>query len=156
MLAEVKAGFLNEIKPKLTDYGTCGTYFLLNHLRKTVAIFKPFDEEPYTPNNPRGYMGELGSVGIRKGILSGESATREVAAYVLDDGFHGVPSTTYVEFYHPSFEEKSKCSKGPIPLRRLPSIPLIKQNKTKHGSLQSFVEHDDAVCNFSSSVFQTN
>lgn len=44
MLSEVKAGFLNEIKPKLTEYGTCGTYFLLNHLRKTVAIFKPFDE----------------------------------------------------------------------------------------------------------------
>ena len=56
--------------------GTSGTYFLDNHLKKKVAIFKPFDEEPYAPNNPRNYVGKLGDVGIRKGILSGESATR--------------------------------------------------------------------------------
>jgi hypothetical protein len=36
-----------------------------------VAVYKPYDEEPYTPNNPRGYEGELGTMGIRKGILSG-------------------------------------------------------------------------------------
>jgi hypothetical protein len=26
-----------------------------------VAIFKPYDEEPYTPNNQKGFVGELGS-----------------------------------------------------------------------------------------------
>ena len=62
-----------------------------------MAIFKPFDEEPFAPNNPRKFVGELGSPGFRRGILSGESATREVAAYMLDStGFHGVPETTYV------------------------------------------------------------
>jgi len=48
-------------------------------------------------------------MGFRKGILSGESATREVAAYILDfeasGGFHGVPITTYVEFFHPAFND---------------------------------------------------
>lgn len=96
LLSEVKTGFLSGIKPKLTEYGTSGTYFLYNHARKTVAIFKPFDEEPYAPNNPRGYVGDLGSPGIRRGILSGESATREVAAFLLSDEYHCVPPTTYV------------------------------------------------------------
>jgi hypothetical protein len=36
------------------------------------------DEEPFSPNNPRGYMGDIGTYGFRKGIQSGESAQREV------------------------------------------------------------------------------
>lgn len=71
MLGDVKTGFLNDIRPKLAEHGTSGTYLLYNNLHKTVAIFKPFDEEPYTPNNPRGYVGDLGSTGLRHGILSG-------------------------------------------------------------------------------------
>lgn len=60
------------------------------------AIFKPFDEEPFTPNNPKGYIGKVGSPAfkfllkyiwcikiIRPGVRSGESAVREVAAYLL-------------------------------------------------------------------------
>jgi hypothetical protein len=35
--------------------------------------------------------------GFRKGILSGESAVREVASFLLDGDFLGVPPTTYVE-----------------------------------------------------------
>ena len=53
-------------------------------MNKVVGIFKPFDEEPYADENPRNYIGTTGSPGIRKGILSGESATREVAAYLID------------------------------------------------------------------------
>ena len=42
-------------------------------------------------------VGRTGGQGIRKGILSGESATREVAAYLLDQNhFHSVPNTTYI------------------------------------------------------------
>ena len=37
-----------------------------------------------TENNPRGYVGKVGDPGIRPAILSGECATREVAAYLLD------------------------------------------------------------------------
>ena len=47
------------------------------------AIFKPIDEEPYTPNNPRGFVGNFGSTGFKKGVLSGESSVREVATFLL-------------------------------------------------------------------------
>jgi hypothetical protein len=57
---------------------------LENHEKRKIAIYKPFDEEPFTPNNPKGYIGTFGGSGIRKGILSGECATREVAPYLLD------------------------------------------------------------------------
>ena len=70
-MEEVQSGFLNGAKPHLTDNGTSGTYFLENHHHKNVAIFKPYDEEPFTPNNPRNFVGELGGPGFRRGILSG-------------------------------------------------------------------------------------
>lgn len=73
------------------------------------AIFKPFDEEPYADNNPKGYPGKLGSPGFRSGIRSGESAAREVATYLLDlkGGFHGVPETVYAEVKHHYFNKSS-------------------------------------------------
>lgn len=71
MIDDVKSGFLKGLKPKLTETGTSGSYFLQNHNSKTTAIFKPYDEEPFAPNNPRKFVGELGSQGFRKGILSG-------------------------------------------------------------------------------------
>jgi hypothetical protein len=76
MLDNVKSGFLKGIKPRLSENGTSGTYLLENNVRKVVAIFKPYDEEPFAPNNPRNFVGELGGHGFRSGILSGESATR--------------------------------------------------------------------------------
>jgi len=61
-------------------------------------VFKPGDEEPYAPNNPRGHVGMLGQYGFRAGVLSGEGHLREVAASLLDrDGFASVPLTTLVE-----------------------------------------------------------
>lgn len=69
--------------------------------KKTVAIFKPIDEEPFAPNNPRGHEGPFGSPTFRPGVLSGESCIREVAAYLMDHGrFAGVPPTTLVEVVH--------------------------------------------------------
>lgn len=79
--------------------------------QKEVAVFKPFDEEYKAPNNPRNdasYKDKLGSKTDRQGILSGEQAEREVAAFLIDyysKQFHGVPPTTWVEIYHPSFCE---------------------------------------------------
>jgi hypothetical protein len=73
--------------------------------KENVAIFKPIDEEPYAPNNPRGHQGPFGSQTFRPGVLSGESCIREVAAYLLDHkGFAGVPPTTFVEVIHSSLK----------------------------------------------------
>jgi len=52
--------------------------------KKTIAVFKPIDEEAFAPNNPRDHVGPFGSKTFRAGVLSGESCIREVAAYLLD------------------------------------------------------------------------
>lgn len=73
------------------------------------AIFKPLDEEPFADNNPKGYPGKLGSPGFRAGIRSGESASREVAAYLLDrKGFHNVPETIFAEMRHHYFSKSNR------------------------------------------------
>lgn len=60
VLGEIRKAFQHKITPKLTEDGTSGSYFLENIDRNNVAIFKPLDEEPYTPNNPKGYIGKMG------------------------------------------------------------------------------------------------
>jgi hypothetical protein len=76
-----------------------------NVQKKNIAIFKPIDEEPFAPNNPRGHSGRFGSQTFRPGVLSGESCIREVAAYLLDHkGFSDVPATTFVEVVHSSLK----------------------------------------------------
>ena len=88
------------------------------------------DEEPFAPNNPRGYTGKLNDPGFRKGILSGEAAEREVAAYLIDsEGFYSVPMTVYVEMMG------------------------FKSNGIKKGSMQSFVNHSDVAGNFGTGLF---
>ncbi len=76
--------------------------------------------------------------------MSGESATREVAAYLLDykDHFCGVPATTFIEFYHPDFNFANDSS-----------FNKNGEKQTKQGSFQVFVKHDDVVENFGSGIF---
>lgn len=97
--------------------------------------------------------GELGSDAICKGILSGECATREVAAYLLDSyggSFHSVPTTTYVEFYHPIFEQQNLVPSSPIVSAQ---EELLNLHDTKHGSLQEFVNSVGMASDFGSSRF---
>jgi hypothetical protein len=69
-----------------------------------VAVFKPIDEEPFAPNNPRGRQAPFGSETVRAGVRSGELTVREVIAYLLDhEGFADVPATTLVSSVHPAF-----------------------------------------------------
>lgn len=68
---------------------------------QNVAIFKPVDEEPHAPNNPRGMKGEFGSTTCRESLRSGELTVREVTAYLLDhEGFASVPPTGLVKLGH--------------------------------------------------------
>ena len=97
------------LKPNLSYDGTSGTYMLRGPDKKTLAIFKPIDEEAFAPNNPRGHEGPFGSSTFRAGVLSGESCVREAAAYLLDkDGFSGVPPTTMVEVTNDDFRQLKK------------------------------------------------
>ena len=105
MLEHIRQAFNSKLTPKLTEDGTSGAYRMRDTSKKTVAIFKPVDEEPFAPNNPRGHQGPFGSQTFRPGVLSGESCIREVAAYLLDRGhFSGVPATTFVEVVHKSLK----------------------------------------------------
>ena len=95
-------GLNQNFTPQLTSEGTSGAY-LLKNAEGNVAVFKPIDEEPFAPHNPREMKGMFGSDTCRHGVKSGESTMREVAAYLIDrDGFSGVPATTMVEVRHPS------------------------------------------------------
>jgi len=70
---------------------------------RPVGFWKPIDEEPFAPNNPRGMCAPFGSETCRPGVKSGESSLREVIAYLLDhEGFSSVPPTALVEVSHPS------------------------------------------------------
>lgn len=50
---QVRRGLDQGFKPELSLDGTGGTYFLRDAARQRVAVFKPKDEEPFAPNNPR-------------------------------------------------------------------------------------------------------
>jgi len=52
-------------------------------------------------------VGKMGQPGIRNGILSGECATREYLASMLDTyNFHGVPPTFLVKIDHPFYQKQ--------------------------------------------------
>lgn len=82
--------------PELTKTGTGGSYFLRDASGSYAAVLKPTDEEPRASNNPRGIVGPSVQ-GLKKGVIPGQGAIREVAAYLLDHGrFAGVPPTGMV------------------------------------------------------------
>lgn len=58
-MAAIDAGFKEGLEPALTKEGTSGSYLLRRQDEslgdsRPVAVWKPIDEEPFAPNNPRG------------------------------------------------------------------------------------------------------
>lgn len=100
---ELKRG----ISPRLVTVGASGAYWMRRSTGSKIAIFKPFDEELFAPNNPLGGFrrGVLGQRHLRRGIRVGEGAHREVAAYLVDQffSFGIVPQTCYASFTHRIF-----------------------------------------------------
>ena len=184
-LNRVRAGLCHNHRPKLTAEGTSGAYIFKND-EGNVAVFKPIDEEPYAPNNPRDLKGLFGSNTCRNGVKSGESTLREVAAYLLDhNGFAGVPATSLVEVQHPDLpftsvtEEQVTTQEHLTLLSELLSIKgkqksceiseqasessystinseLPPETPAKVGSLQAFIQADGPIENFSTDLFQTD
>ena len=113
IIEESMIGFTKGLKPKLIEDGTSGVYQIRDVDKETIAIFKPFDEEPNTPNNQKGYSGQFGSESFRSGILSGEATIREEATYLLEyfsktKFKFDVPATTFVEMAHKAFKVNSE------------------------------------------------
>jgi len=114
--------------PELCEEGLNGTYFLRNKEGRRIAVFKPTDEEGDNADNPKRSFNE--EQFVNKGILPGEGAQREVAAYLLDRGhFHSVPRTTMAALSHPSFRSSTSTG-GAV---------------TKIGSLQEFIDNDGSA-----------
>jgi hypothetical protein len=57
VLLQVKRGLELGLAPVLSLEGTGGTYFMTDTRKRKLAAFKPQDEEPFAPNNPRGFIG---------------------------------------------------------------------------------------------------
>ena len=55
VIDQILQGFNQKLVPKLTDDGTSGAYRMRTSDKENIAIFKPIDEEPFAPNNPRGH-----------------------------------------------------------------------------------------------------
>ena len=147
IISSINKAFSIGLVPNLVKFGVSGSYFLRGHNRVDLAIFKPVDEEPYAPNNPKGYVGRFGSKSMREGVLSGEGAAREVAAFMLDGKrIHKVPETIFVEVYHPFYEDVSKSDNNAMNLQSVVPMNLSKvKDGVKYGSLQ-FLKQNDGEC----------
>mmetsp|Transcript_42891 Transcript_42891/g.87715 ORF Transcript_42891/g.87715 Transcript_42891/m.87715 type:complete len:779 (+) Transcript_42891:522-2858(+) len=136
MVLEVQSGLRHghtpeEMMGELVG-GCCGgTYVMRNNAGQKAAVFKPMDEEPYAPHNPKGFSsGSMdGASAMRAGIPVGGGAFRECAAFLLDrGGFAQVPSTTMLRITHSSI-----------------LATLEAEVQIKAGSLQRFCEHECTV-----------
>jgi len=92
LVKEVKS-IINQNTPEsviLCEEGVGGTYFIQDDDNgKKLAVFKPSDEEPGAVNNPKDALSN-------PLLPPGGGAIREVAAYLLDRGFAGVPETVLI------------------------------------------------------------
>lgn len=145
LVSRIADGFENAIPPEQAQAGFGGTYFVSDGQRRKVAIFKPCDEEPLAPCNPKGFVGRsLGDPGLKPTIRVGEAALREVAAYLLDRGhFAKVPTTLLVRASHPVFNYiPGVDSSGSLDMSFSTSAGIdTSMLPIKLGSLQEFVHH---------------
>ncbi|RCV15246.1 hypothetical protein SETIT_3G043200v2 [Setaria italica] len=105
LVEDVVTAIRSRVDPVPISSGLGGSYYFRNVIGDRVAIVKPTDEEPFAPNNPKGFVGRaLGQLGLKKSVRVGETGFREVAAYLLDhDNFANVPATALVKITHSIF-----------------------------------------------------
>ncbi|KAI3818348.1 hypothetical protein L1987_12153 [Smallanthus sonchifolius] len=128
---KVVNGMRAGIEPSRVQGGLGGAYYFKNSRGESVAIVKPTDEEPFAPNNPKGFVGKaLGQPELKRSVRVGETGFREVAAYLLDyDHFANVPPTALVKITHSIFNVNNM-------------IQRTKKHFSKIASFQQFMEHD--------------
>lgn len=115
---------------ELCDQGVGGTYFVKDRDGHKIAVFKPIDEEPGAPGNPKN---RLTSPPL---LPPGGGAIREVLAYSLDKGHAGVPETHLLEdFEHVHWMNDTG------------------EHSPKTGSLQRFISHQSVAADMGASLF---
>lgn len=132
---EIVSAIKSGVDPIPVTGGLGGAYYFRNGKGESVAIVKPTDEEPFAPNNPKGFSGKsLGQPGLKWSVRVGETGYREVVAYLLDhDHFANVPPTALVKISHSVFNVND-CVNG----NKLHNVGVV----SKIASLQHFVRHD--------------
>ncbi|XWS34235.1 hypothetical protein CRYUN_Cryun21dG0022900 [Craigia yunnanensis] len=134
------------VDPLPVHSGLGGAYYFRNTRGESVAIVKPTDEEPFAPNNPKGFVGKaLGQPGLKRSVRVGETGFREVVAYLLDYGhFANVPPTTLVKITHSVFNVNDGVN-GHKPHKN----NLV----SKIASFQQFIPHDFDASDHGTSSF---
>lgn len=135
LVEEIIKGMKIGIDPIPVYSGLGGAYYFRNSRGGSVAIVKPTDEEPFAPNNPKGFVGKaLGQPGLKHSVRVGETGFREVAAYILDyDHFANVPPTALVKITHSIFNVNDGVNGNKSQSKNLVS---------KIASFQKFIPHD--------------
>ncbi|EYU28896.1 hypothetical protein MIMGU_mgv1a003628mg [Erythranthe guttata] len=146
LVKEISKAIKNGVDPIPVHGGLGGAYYFRNVRGESVAIVKPTDEEPFAPNNPKGFVGKaLGQPGLKCSVRVGETGYREVAAYLLDyDHFANVPPTALVKITHSIFNVNDgvKANK-----------PQNKKLVSKIASMQQYIPHDFDASDHGTSSF---
>ncbi|XVF11727.1 hypothetical protein REPUB_Repub08aG0052600 [Reevesia pubescens] len=146
LVKDIIKAIKNGIEPIPVNSGLGGAYYFRNIKGENVAIVKPTDEEPFAPNNPKGFVGKtLGQPGLKRSVRVGETGFREVAAYVLDYGhFANVPPTVLVKVTHSVFNVNDGVNGNKL---------QNKKKVSKIASLQQFIPHDFDASDHGTSSF---
>ncbi|KAH7516150.1 phosphatidylinositol 4-kinase gamma 5 [Ziziphus jujuba] len=146
LVKEIVKGIKMGVDPLPVHSGLGGAYYFRNCRGESVAIVKPTDEEPFAPNNPKGFVGKaLGQPGLKRSVRVGETGLREVAAYLLDEGhFANVPPTALVKITHSIFNVNDGVNGNK---------PHKKQLVSKIASFQQFIHHDFDASDHGTSSF---
>ncbi|KAK7309916.1 hypothetical protein RJT34_07043 [Clitoria ternatea] len=147
MIKDIVKAIKMGIDPIPVHSGLGGAYYFRNSKGDSVAIVKPTDEEPFAPNNPKGFVGKaLGQPGLKRSVRVGETGFREVAAYLLDyDHFANVPPTALVKITHSVFNVNDGVNGGNNLWR--------KGMVSKIASFQQFIPHDFDASDHGTSSF---
>lgn len=146
LLKDIVKAIKTGVDPIPVHSGLGGAYYFRNSKGESVAIVKPTDEEPFAPNNPKGFVGKaLGQPGLKRSVRVGETGFREVAAYLLDyDHFAKVPPTALVKITHSIFNVNDGVNAH---------RPHFKKQVSKIASFQQFIPHDFDASDHGTSSF---
>lgn len=146
LVDDILKGLKFGVEPIPIESGLGGAYYFRNCHGENIAIVKPTDEEPYAPNNPKGFVGKaLGLPGLKRSVRVGETGFREVSAYLLDhDNFANVPPTALVKITHPIFNINDGVNGN---------MHLKNQQISKIASLQKYIPHDYDASDHGTSSF---
>lgn len=147
LVGDVAKAIKSGVEPIKVHHGLGGAYYFRNSRGDNVAIVKPADEEPFAPNNPKGFVGKsMGQPGLKRSVRVGETGFREVAAYLLDyDHFASVPPTALVRITHSAFNINDHDN-SKIQERK-------QQGVCKIASFQQFIPHDFDASDYGASSF---